>query len=223
MSDSKKTKVFVLGVSKTGTSTFEYGLHVLGYKHLGYRTDVAARLQTEDIDYLLQLSEQYDSADDWPWPSLFKLLDKKYPDAKFILTYRKDPKKWLSSYKRHCEWGLFVHPTNYKYNRAAFGFGFPHGNGRAHLKMYHRHMEVVQKHFADRPGKLLTFCIDDNPSWKPLCEFLGCSEPEQPFPHVNKEKAIESWRRYLKRICIWAYSLSERVFFPGRKCIHYYE
>ena len=178
-------KVFVIGLSKTGTTSLGQCLAKLGCHHLPFNRDTANAFLRRDWEYLDQQAAVFDSVDDWPWPALFKRLDRLYPDAKFILTFRKDPQRWLKSYQNHC----LTHWPRLRevplYNRAFFGFGFPHGNESRHLDLYHAHFEVVRAHFAGRPEKLLQFCIDDSPTWEPICQFLDLPIPTLPFPHSN--------------------------------------
>jgi hypothetical protein len=53
---------------------------------------------------------------------------------------------------------------------------------------YRRHEAVVRSYFAQRPEDLLAFRPADG-AWEPLCEFLGHSVPEVPFPWENRDRA----------------------------------
>ena len=35
--------------------------------------------------------------------------------------------------------------------------------------------------------------------WGPLCEFLGCPVPDEPFPRVNDSEAVERYGRHVTR------------------------
>ena len=48
-------------------------------------------------------------------------------------------------------------------------------------KKYREHNERVQAVIPKE--KLLVFNVKEG--WKPLCEFLGCEEPDQEFPRAN--------------------------------------
>jgi hypothetical protein len=46
------------------------------------------------------------------------------------------------------------------------------------------------------PDRLLTFDVVEG--WEPLCEFLGCETPDEPFPHVNDAATFKRKIRLLQ-------------------------
>jgi hypothetical protein len=56
------------------------------------------------------------------------------------------------------------------------------------LGVYERHNEEVQRSIpADR---LLVYEV--TAGWEPLCEFLGCRIPQEPFPKTNSTEEFQA-------------------------------
>lgn len=175
----KNNKVIGIGFHKTGTSTLNVALSKLGYNVLGARIDLAERLIRNEIDSILELTESYDAFEDNPWPLIFKDLDKKYPNSKFILTIR-DEEKWLSSIVNH------FGSTNTSMREFIYGVGHPAGNEDIYLKRYQKHNKDVLEYFKDRKSDLLIIDWSKIEGWNELCEFIGEPILNEPLPHANK-------------------------------------
>jgi len=90
-------KVFVLGFQKTGTTSLETALESLGYRVYGGDKNLMRYENEEDLKkYISKTMENWDAAQDMPWPLFYKELYELYPKAKFILKYR-NPDKWIKS------------------------------------------------------------------------------------------------------------------------------
>jgi hypothetical protein len=98
------TKVFNVGFSKTGTTSFEFATKLLGYNtyHGDFRIPVSeytiGMWIHRDYDELRRLSTYWDAFADAPWggTDLYRQLVEWYPDAKFVLTVR-EPESWYRS------------------------------------------------------------------------------------------------------------------------------
>lgn len=212
-----KAKVFCVGVSKTGTTSFGECMRMLGYRHLGgFNPSVAMLYIKNDIVALDRLVDAHDSFDDWPWPGLFPRYARKYPDAKFVLTLRKSPETWLRSYKNHCETHLFHWPGFERFNRAFFGAAFPHGREAEHLRAYLGHAQFVSDFFRQQPERLLELCFERDPVWTRLCAFLECAPPSEQVPHVNSAITGIAWRRLGKGLLMRGYGRLEKL--RGIRC-----
>jgi hypothetical protein len=55
-------KVFGIGWAKTGTTTLGHCLEILGYSHVGGQLDLVDHLAAGDVDRILDVAAQYDSA-----------------------------------------------------------------------------------------------------------------------------------------------------------------
>jgi hypothetical protein len=173
----KPVKVFGLGFHKTGTTSLETALAILGYSVVGMKQlwDPWAAGDRAAFDALLA---RHDGFRDMPIPLLFRELDARFPEARFVLTLR-DPQAWMAScraYYRGRAHPMF--PVVYGVERLA-------GNERHALAVLRAHEAAVRAHFADRPGKLLEVDWSRGDGWAELCGFLGEPVPDRPFPVAN--------------------------------------
>lgn len=168
-------KVFGIGLNKTGTKTLGHYLRQLGFRHRTYDSTVADRSASFDLyragrtRELLALLDGYDSAEDWPWPLLYRELDERFPDARFVLTVRDSPQRWYASL---CNMAVRIGPLPL-YEQAVYGYAMPHGHRDEHVAVYEAHTAAVTEHFAGRPGKLATLCWERGDDGSTLASFLG--------------------------------------------------
>jgi len=50
------------------------------------------------------------------------------------------------------------------------------------IRVFNAHNRAVQQRVPQE--RLLVFGVQDG--WEPLCDFLGCAVPDEPFPHLNE-------------------------------------
>jgi Sulfotransferase domain len=172
-STNRATKVFGIGLSRTGTKSLHVALGILGLRSVHYPR----------LDTISEVMQSHDAAVDTPVACSFFELDSLFPESKFILTVR-DFRTWLLSTQRFFSgplpeeaWQREVRLKTYgvlRWDRAAF------------LRAYHRHVELVLDYFEHRPHRLLVINIVGGEGWDLLCPFLGMSIPEHPFPHANQ-------------------------------------
>jgi hypothetical protein len=203
---SKKiNKIFGIGLNKTGTTTLKRCMQIFGYKHKSCSPELLKDvIEHNKFEQLYATVNQYDSFDDWPWPLIYKKLDKKYPNSRFILTLRKDVNTWLKSLKKH---SLRTKPLD-NCRIYAYKHHYPHGHEEDHIRQYHSHEKEVKEYFSNRPDDLLTVCWENGDGWKEICEFLNLDIPDKQFPHANSSKSInKSWEIRKRQIINRFYSL----------------
>jgi hypothetical protein len=199
-------KIFGIGFQKTGTSSLNRALALLGYNAAGgirinHPKGVAiAPPLTKDkvLPVALARTAEADAFSDNPWPLLFRELDGAFPGAKFILTFR-DPDAWLASMVRHF--------GDRESDVTQWIYGVPHvaGNEARCLQVYAGHNAAVRAHFAGRPNDFLELDFARGDGWLELWSFLGRPVPAKPFPHDN---AADDRDR--KRSGLW-YRVKEKV------------
>lgn len=180
----QKTKVFGVGLQKTGTSTLGKVLAILGYKveeETDY--DLVDSLIAGNKEVIRERALEYDAFEDNPWPLLYKDLDNWYPGSKFILTVRAET-NWINSITKH-----------FGANKSAFrewyyGEGAPLDNQELYIKKYRSHNDGVKEYFAARKEDLLVVDFEKGDGWKKICDFLGEPVPNTDFPHLNKNKTF---------------------------------
>lgn len=181
-------KIFGIGHPRTGTRTLGQCMRMLGFKHYSWNMRLAAEVMQHRFDNTFAVAKEYESFEDWPWFVIYKELDQRFPNSKFILTLRKDTLTYVNSLKRlHDQQG-------YKNRDQAkpdwwdpiFGFEPEDWDYQKSATDYERHNREVKEYFKDRPNDLLVVCWEENHGWDELCRFLGRSTPKGPFPHLNR-------------------------------------
>lgn len=150
------------------------------------------RLMVEDVFYqqsyelALLIASNFRSLVDRPWsvPAVYELIDKLYPQSKFIMTHR-DPQSWWNSVDR---WLNVTHKGNdERLKRYLMHLGVETLDKDLFVDAYLRHNENVQKYFKNRQDDLLVIDFEKGEGWERLCNFLDCPVPNLPFPHANKQ------------------------------------
>lgn len=198
-------KVIGVGLNKTGTKTLRYYLQNWGYRHRSFELDAFERYRAGDTDALLDSMEDFDSFEDWPWPLLYREIDARFPDARFVLTLRKSPQTW---YRSLCNMAVRMGPLD-QFERHIYGHAMPQGRRNEHIAQYLAHNCAVTEHFQARPGKLLILCWEDGDDAATLAQFLGIDAPAEAPMHVNKSMRVYSGDSlllaHINRIAFQAY------------------
>jgi hypothetical protein len=173
------SKVFGIGLSRTGTSTLVNALRILGYKSIHFPMTV-------------QQFHDYDAAADTTVSMQFKVLDAQFPGSRFVYTTR-DMESWLRSCERLWSRKKNVEnlpPLIVKMRRKLYG-GVNFDAARF-ADGYRRHDANIRQFFADRPDDLLVFDIcGGKADWPALCDFLGKQVPALPFPWSNNGAKVD--------------------------------
>lgn len=190
-----KNKVFCIGFHKTGTTSLEQALEVLGYRVTGPNGTKDPDIADKVLTVADELVARYDAFQDNPWPVIYREMDRKYPGSRFILTMR-SADSWIASQVR--DFGSRETPMRrWIYGNDA---GCPEGNEATYVERYQRHNREVQAHFADRPDDLLIMDLPKGDGWEKLCAFLGEPLPDKPFPHANKASVSRAVKNWIDRI-----------------------
>jgi hypothetical protein len=174
--------IFGIGLSKTGTTSLFAALDRLGFRSATYRHLRGLGLVEWfegkfERDYLAG----YDAATDLPLAVFYPQLDERYPGSRFILTVR-DRDSWLESARRH----FSSQPaTSFGRDVRLATYGITGFDARRFEHVYETHARNVAWYFSGRPEALLTLDIVAGEGWEPLCRFLGCDVPDEPFLHVQ--------------------------------------
>lgn len=191
MTNELKSKVFCIGLNKTGTTSIGDAFRILGYNRFGWRPGISGPLVSRwhegKFNPFLRVIEAYDAFEDLPWPLVFKEIEQRYDDAKFILTLRSDEQVWLRSIQKHVQRG-----SNWVGHFLIYGSYDPIEDAELYLRKYRSHNKEVRDYFASKPGKIIEMCFENGDSWDRLCKFLGIEVlPDVPFPHSNSAANLE--------------------------------
>lgn len=200
-----KQKVFCLGFSKTGTTSMEGALEILGYKvckghwQTNHTFYLLALSVNKDYDELIRMTENWDAFADGPWggTDLYIKLLKKYPDAKYILTIR-DPESWYRSFEKlitmfdmNLDTALLSYRSNglwgsAYYFESLFDIKTLAGNKEKIISKYNNYNKEVIEYFRTKQKELLVLDLSKVDAWKEICPYLNCNIPDVNFPHSNK-------------------------------------
>jgi Sulfotransferase domain len=195
----RKPKVFGIGLSRTGTTSLNSALELLGLRSVHFPCDPRTRREIEGYlsnggDRLrLSVLRRCDGLTDTPVCATFEALDAAYPGSRFVLTVRDDREAWL----RSCElfWARAIDPflrqqpdDPYAVYIAAIGralYGSTEFDLQRFSRAYDAYRERVDRHFRGREGDVLVLDLFCGHSWPELCAFLDRPVPEAPFPFEN--------------------------------------
>lgn len=191
------TRVFGIGLHKTGTTSLHEAFKMLGFDSLHWGEGEAPQIWYE-MNALgrSKMLEQFYAICDLPIPLLFRELDKAYPGSRFVLTVR-DEQEWLASVERLWDpkynrtrhlWE--VYPISHQLHSALYGQR--EFNAPVFLERYRRHNAEVLEYFKDRPDDLLVLDMD-MPTGKlaALCAFLKRPIfPDGLYPRANRSNDI---------------------------------
>ena len=181
-------KIFAIGLPKTGTSSLNEALKILGYRSLhnpldlrflSYREGIY-KYPRDDWDAITNFGEHF-----------YPQLDSNYLNSKFILTTR-DKEQWLKSLKK---W--FSAPPQYPwkdYQPMLETFGCMEFNHDRFAYIYDLHQKNVKDYFQTRPNDLLILNINQDNLWEKICNFLARPVPGVPYPNLNLGSSKETSR-----------------------------
>ena len=183
------SKIFGIGLPKTGTTSLGRALEVLGYTVVH---------DPENFDQI----DRHDAATDSRIADTFEELDRRYPGSKFIYTVR-DRQAWVRSLvgqfeKTDLDFKQRKKPgTIARYKRL---YGTATIDEAAMLAAFERYEQRVQRYFQNRDDLLtIDVCVPGD-KWPELCRFLEQPVPDMPFPHLNR--APSGWTRWARHLHI---------------------
>ena len=186
-------KVFGIGMFKTGTTSLENALRILGLNHINNTTffdgDSFSFLNRNvknivcDYDYksftdgenvkIKDAINSFDAFSDHPWMWCYQKAFELYPNAKYILTTRKDEISLGNS-----DWNFWL-------ANEAKEKDIPPKEEFIHR--YKTHNTLAREFFAGN-SNFIELCFENGDGWNELCEFLNVPIPPVGFPHSNKGK-----------------------------------
>jgi len=191
-----RPRVWGIGLTRTGTTSLNSALKILGYRSAHWPT----------LAQLLQGHLQ--AATDESVAALYRYLDFRFPQSRFIVTVRSED-AWIESVKLHrARWGRTLSEfaalcrsgdvTNCSYERGvevAFTqmtlYGTVEFDRDRFLSGYRRFHREVMEYFSARPNDVLYMDICAGEGWTVLCDFLGCEQPSVPFPSERSALSLD--------------------------------
>lgn len=203
------------GFGRTGTMSLKLALEHLGFGPCYHMRELLARpahdpvwhaaTRGERVDWDA-LFEGYASAVDWPVAGFWRKLSRHYPQARFILSVR-EPREWHQSVLETIFEALSSTPDPDDPEACAHRamtrelildrtFDGRLDDPVHAIDVYQRHNQAVRDSIsADR-----LLVAETGGGWEPLCTFLGCDVPDEPYPHSNTREEFHDkrlWRTTL--------------------------
>ncbi len=190
---NETVKVFGIGLSRTGTSSLNRALSILGYRAFHWRFHPENRL--------LRLEDAYfcDAITDINAAFTFETLYHVFPRSKFIYTVRSHD-AWAKSVSEHYNAATPAALKRRLNNMPVSASPVFEQNSvlyraihdalyTAHASWtnaYKAHDVRVRRFFDDRRERLLEFDLfERNDGWPELCAFLERPAPAEPFPMIS--------------------------------------
>jgi hypothetical protein len=179
------SKIFGIGLSKTGTTSLFYALGLLGYRSITYRHIRRRGIDRWlDGDFSVDYLSDIDAATDLPLGSFYRNLDLAYPGSKFILTTR-EKSGWLKSVER--QFTNNPDPGEFgKFTRIA-AYGHRIFNSEEFSYRYDEHFKSVTQYFKNRDSDLLILDISVDHKWQRLLKFLNYGSPPPSVDYPNRK------------------------------------
>lgn len=177
-------KIFVLGDSRTGTSTLAAFLKALNFNSIHYYREDSNQISPDNEnretnwinlrDFIN--TNNYQAFSDYPTRLYYQELAKEYPNAKFILTVRKNIDIWKKSMIKY--FSKFDIKLNIE-----------------HLEKIHNSINNdIKFYFSKNPENFIEICIDDDSSVnsKIIKDFLSIdSHIEMGWENKSEDVDIE--------------------------------
>jgi hypothetical protein len=197
-------KVFCIGAHKTGTTSIESALSMLGLTVCPTgawwaNPDLQADFYAAQYGPVFDLIDRYDAFQDSPFnhSDFYRVLAHTYPDAHFIMTVR-DTDHWVASRRR---WRAALIGGILQKNKQLEAAGrlyllreygqsdYLNVDEHAERLVYENRNQAVINFFRDTNRELLVLDLEEEPApWQRLCGFLGRPVPAEDFPHANRTK-----------------------------------
>ena len=214
----KKRKIFCISIQRNGTTSVGDFLSDHGFRVARWSDSVkngwTGKWHTGDFEAIFKSTQFrcFQAFEDSPWwmPDFYKVINYRFPDAKFIHFYR-DADKWFNSMRshsqgktigntyRHCK--IYRRLPEFYYNVDNSSDFRPTENGsdnlltidethREHYKsVYEEYNREIKSYFRKyAPEKLFSSSIEDKRKWQKLGHFLGIKVNDNYERHSNKSR-----------------------------------
>jgi len=199
--DPSPKMIFVIGWHKTATTSISHALSLLGYPCWHFPFELYPSIASGQPDF--DLLRPWKAAADLPIPLISRELQRRFPEAYFLMTVR-DEEAWLGSVERMFRIGNQPRPElggrsfwdaesgrRFTHQIHELAYGATRFDRDRFLTRYRRHNDQVRRQFAGWEGAYLELDATDGLAWGPLCRWLGCREPKEPFPRLNVQSSTE--------------------------------
>lgn len=205
-----KPKIFCIGQNKTGTTSLKQTFEQLGYLVGSQRSGELLLPNYIDGNFkpIIQYCRTAQVFQDIPFslPKTYEIVDKAFPNSKFILSIRDSPEQWyksITNFHGKMFGGGNVPSLNDLKNADYVYKGFMWDANRAIydspetdpyqkqilLNSYENYNQNVIKHF-EGTNKLLVINLAAPGSYQRFCDFLSIQSERNNFPWENRTEDL---------------------------------
>ena len=207
------TKYFCIGRNKTGTTSLYKSFEELGFV-VGNQREAELLMEDyfeEDYKRIIKYCKTAEVFQDVPFsfPDTYKILDKEFPNSKFILTVRDSSDQWYTSVtKFHAKlFGNGNIPSwedlknveyvykGWIYNNFINNYGLTEKDNpykkEVLIAHYEKHNQDIINYFEGRPDDLLIINLSEKDTYVKFCNFIGVVPKRETFPWENKTDLIK--------------------------------
>jgi len=175
-----RPKIFCIGLSRTGTTTFNALMGQLGLLARSGPSGLGLALhELGRFEDICQIIEPYDCLCDLPYPLLYRQLAERYPDSRFVLTTRSSEDKWLESLRNL---NLRNGPTDAF--RIAYGCYEVSGHEDRLREVYRAHNEGAREFFGDS-NRFVEVCWERGDGLEKIARLLDIDPRGLSVPVAN--------------------------------------
>ena len=180
MSTGEEGKVFGIGLSRTGSTSLNRALELLGYRsHF-----------VKSYDEFESSISDYDAYTHTPLVPVWRELDQRFPGSKFILTVR-DRESWVRSCAALYDAQAGVTEPDHMLANRRRVYGTENFDPEYFSRFYERHLSEVTQHFNDREGSLLLLDVSGARDGRSSARFSDGRNPQSPS-HNETRRARRS-------------------------------
>ena len=173
---SRGSKIFGVGLSRTGTLSLTAALTELGVETRHYPDDPLTQAELRAGSYELSVLNEVQALTDIAVAPYYRQLDRAFPGSRFILTTR-ETEAWLASVEKH--FAMYVEHRRDAFDEFVLAsvYGCVHFSAERFRDVKELHEANVRAYFADRPDDLLVLDVADADS---MGAALPVSRPARP-------------------------------------------
>ena len=187
-----KDKIFCIGRNKTGTTSIEKWMQMIGCSVAPQQAGENCTLDVINGDYskLNNLVLDFNGFQDLPYnlPNVPQHLHKNYPNAYFILTVRRSSDEWYQSlvrYNRKIEPTQPIGKTTVAEMQHKI-YGDYIENKQNCIEHYEKYNMQIEEYMIRNNARFIKLCLSEPNANQILCDFVGVNGIN--LPHLNKSK-----------------------------------
>ena len=174
------SKILVVGLSKTGTTSLHDAFSHLGINSIHYPQFYRSVDNSLEFNWHWKF-ERSRAFSDIPVVVFLDELVEKYPNSYIVYTSR-DKVTWLESCRKHFD-SPAINPIGNALRLKVYGC--PIFDFGKFSDVYDQHTKMIKERFKNHP-RFVEVKLEQKDKWSDLCTLLKVPIPTVDYPHANK-------------------------------------